>query len=510
MQRFAPAIKNQAPSKIWRNTLTYAGPLVLLLMLAALLAAHRRPWIDEGRFASPGVNLAYHGFAGTTVFGTDPRLPRIQEHTYWILPLHIVAQAVWYRLLGFGVIQLRWLSILLAAIGILSFQACVWAITHDRRIALVTGVLLSADYMLTQVATSGRQDAMCFGLALLGLWCYVQQREKSLDRAVLLSQIFLAASAFTHPNALLWMAVSLAWALALDRHRLRWRHVFLAAAPYALGALLWGAYIARDPAAFRDQMTLNAIGNDRVANWRAPWTAVEREITERYLTAYGLGAHSDGHTSVAVKAKAVVLAAFLIALIFVAARKSLRSRPGVRLILGTLCLVFVVQCFFNQKLNNYLIHILPFWNAILAVFLIWLWDSGKAARYAAVALGSAVILVQVGGTLWISRDDRYHSSYLPAMHFIEQHSSSSDVIVGSADMIFALRQKRKVFDDIYFGRYSGAKPEFIVIEEAYRANLDGIRMHSPADYQYDMDLLSNSFRLVYDQAFYRVYQRASR
>jgi hypothetical protein len=74
-------------------------------------------------------------------------------------------------------------------------------------------------------------------------------------------------------------------------------------------------------------------------------------------------------------------------------------------------------------------------------------------------------------------------------------------------MIFAEGERRRIVDDLHFGRYSGVTPDFIVMEQAFQENVDGLRTHSPADYQYDEDLLANSFQLVYDRTYYRIYRR---
>jgi len=59
--------------------------IAVYIVLALLQASAKSTWSDEGWFASPALNLAYHGFLGTTVL-YNPHLPRIQQHTYWILP----------------------------------------------------------------------------------------------------------------------------------------------------------------------------------------------------------------------------------------------------------------------------------------------------------------------------------------------------------------------------------------------------------------------------------------
>ena len=97
-------------------------PTLLLVIAASFyliatykIATSKEPFVDEGWIASPGYNLAFHGFMGTSVL--DPHgswlhgeLKGIRQYTYWIMPLDILAQAAWYRLFGFGIVQVRLLA----------------------------------------------------------------------------------------------------------------------------------------------------------------------------------------------------------------------------------------------------------------------------------------------------------------------------------------------------------------------------------------------------------------
>src|SRR3954454_505992 len=93
-------------------------PILLAFVAIAVLCAHTNlPWSDEAWFASPALNLITNGSFGTSVL--DPtasfrtnNLTGIRQHTYWIVPLFPLAEAAWFRVMGFGLMQLRYLSIL--------------------------------------------------------------------------------------------------------------------------------------------------------------------------------------------------------------------------------------------------------------------------------------------------------------------------------------------------------------------------------------------------------------
>src|SRR5437867_4346525 len=81
------------------------------LILTLILIRNRAPTWDEGWFASPPYNLVHHGHFGTSTIDPQgyllrPPLTHIDRHTYWVLPLSLVAQSMWYAVAGFGLTQM--------------------------------------------------------------------------------------------------------------------------------------------------------------------------------------------------------------------------------------------------------------------------------------------------------------------------------------------------------------------------------------------------------------------
>ncbi len=71
---------------------------ILVLILYGLLASWRahtgHPWDNEAWFANPAVNLLTKGFMGTTILESKGSwMEGLDRRTYWILPLHVLAQA---------------------------------------------------------------------------------------------------------------------------------------------------------------------------------------------------------------------------------------------------------------------------------------------------------------------------------------------------------------------------------------------------------------------------------
>jgi hypothetical protein len=69
---------------------------IAYLSLAVMGALTMRPWCDEGWFSNPAENLLTTGSMPTSVL--DPtaawrgvNLQGIDRHTYWVMPLYILA-----------------------------------------------------------------------------------------------------------------------------------------------------------------------------------------------------------------------------------------------------------------------------------------------------------------------------------------------------------------------------------------------------------------------------------
>src|ERR1019366_180867 len=93
-----------------RCTLRIIAPLLaaiaIYLSIALLLARTKAPWCDEGWFANPAYNLAFHRYMGSNVvepsgFILNTYMRGIQQRTYYQIPTHLVMLAAWFRVFGF-------------------------------------------------------------------------------------------------------------------------------------------------------------------------------------------------------------------------------------------------------------------------------------------------------------------------------------------------------------------------------------------------------------------------
>src|SRR5690349_17227781 len=182
-------------------TATLWGAVTLYVALSVADAKATRPIADEAWFGSPAANLAKHGYMGTSVI--DPMstgLTQIDHYTYWVMPLHLLAQALWYKVAGTSLQSVRTLSLLWGFLALWAWFAIVRNLSRNRHVALLAVILIALDLVFVSQSASGRMDMMCAALGFAGIGTYLSLRERNLTTAVLLGHAFAAASMFTHPN----------------------------------------------------------------------------------------------------------------------------------------------------------------------------------------------------------------------------------------------------------------------------------------------------------------------
>jgi 4-amino-4-deoxy-L-arabinose transferase-like glycosyltransferase len=439
-----------------------AAALVSLL-LAAVAAYNRVPWSDEGYFSSASYNLAHHGFMGTTVLDpTDMHLTRIDSRTYWVMPLYLVGQALWLKVFPATLFAARSFTMLWVPVTLFSFYRFLWRVTSNARASALAVCLLALSFIFIDNADFARPDQMCCALGLSGLAAYVEWREKHLYRALFISNVLIAASGLTHPNGVFHLLGLVLLVLLYDRRRLNFSALGMAILPYVVLGAAWACYILQDYPAFVDQMLGNGT-NGRMAATLNPLAIVRDEIRVRYMVAFGL--ETGGWALV----KVLALLAYLGAVAGALFQPGFRKLRSTRLMLSILAVYFVALTVFNQKLTIYLIHILPWYIALTALYVEWLWERFRRLRVALEFAMIGLICVETGGILLKARAQ---SQTIPqeqaAIDFARAHARSRDRIVGSAALIYGFRFDTRLRDDLRLGTTSGRTPDIIIIDPLYR------------------------------------------
>ena len=483
----------------------FFAALAVVGLYAALtigVSLTKPPEIDEGWFASPALNLVTKGSMGTTVLESSgtvtSRLAGINQHTYWVMPLHLLTQAGWYEVFGFSLFSMRTLSIFWGLVALASWFLIMKALSGNQKLAMTAFAFIALDYVFIMHASLGRMDIMCAALGFAALAAYLCIRKRHLRLAVFASQSLVAASLFTHPNGVMAGAGLLFLTLYYDRAQVRWQHALIAATPYLIGAAAWGFYILQSPSSFAGQFSGQAAG--RAPGLSTPLVALKEEFTIKYFEAFGFAPYSTGMS----RLKILILVVYAIAVIGAICVRSIRLHEGFRALLILTAIYFVIETFFNHKLVFYLVHIIPMFAAILAVWVHWCWSERRVPRQVVSFAVCAFIFLQVSGVIHRVNQNSYETDYLPAAAFLKQHSNGKTLVIGSAEMAFGVGFER-VIDDIRLGYYSGKKPDFIVMGYHYDGLMKLLEEKEPAVYGAATERLSHSYKQVYNHGSYQIY-----
>jgi len=485
-----------------------AAVAALYVSLTVANALTQRPRIDEGFFASPAYNLITHGTMGTTVFSDgDPYLKGIREHTYWVPPLDLLAQAGWYKIAGFSIFNMRILATMWALVALGAWYLIMRQLSRDPRIALLTMAMVGLDYTFIMCGASGRMDMMSAGLGFSALASYLVLRERNFAWAVLASNSLASASGFTHPvGGYLTVAGVVFLTLYFDRKRIRLGHVAMAAIPYLIGAAGWGWYIMKAPQDFLAQFGANAKMDGRLTGLSAPWLGFWREITDRYAVPFGLGPHSQGNAG-PIYLKVLILLAYVVGVAGALLTKEIRGNKNYRALLYLAGIYFTLLSVLDyQKAYYYLIHILPYYGALFVVWMAWCWRRRFLPRPAILAVIGVLFVLQVGGAAYHDTMNTYGRSYRPAVGFLKQRTLPQDAIIGSSAFGFGLGFDSNLRDDIRLGYYTGERPQYIIVNEEYQWVFRNYETTAPEVYRFIVERLNNEYRPIYDYGGIQIYE----
>jgi 4-amino-4-deoxy-L-arabinose transferase-like glycosyltransferase len=480
-----------------RTTYVLVGIILFSLVFGTGAALTRRPWCDEGWFASIGYSLNHRGVMGMSIL--DPHgyifhqnVEGIDRYTYWVMPAYPLLQAAWYRVFGLTLFSMRAISLFWGVVALLSWYTVVRWLTKDTQVALLATFLLGTEQHFLFSAATGRMDMMCASLGLLALAVYIRLRQ-NFTLALFIASCISAINLFTHPNAIFGIFAVAVTVLYFDRNRITIPSLLLAACPFLILGSMWGLYAAKAPHFFAAQFQAQSRVPHRLELPWNPWKSLVQEIQQRYGSAYGLDRGFPDNLN------RIVPALYLPSVVLAVCVVRLRRDTGVRILLIFTAISFVLlMCF--QKNWYYLIFIIPCYTALLAVVSAWVWRTYLSFRVVVVALLTPFLAVQLGVVGFRIVHNDYRGRYLKAVQFLKNNAKPDNLIMGSGELGFELGFDGHVLDDARMGFLTGKKPEFIVLEAHYRYFwLQTLEAYEPPVYRYIMDLFKNKYEVVYDQ-----------
>jgi 4-amino-4-deoxy-L-arabinose transferase-like glycosyltransferase len=500
-------MKNLPFSPRIRSILALAAISVFFALAIAASLTHR-PQIDEGMFASPALNLATEGFFGTTVLETEKSsLPRIEQRTYWVMPLFLLNVSASFKVIGFSLFSMRLVNIFWGFALILAWYFIALKLSKDKNVAVLSLILIACNYTVLDTAASGRMDMMSASLGFVAVAAYLLLRERSLIVAVFASQCFVVLNGLTHPNGIMAFCALLFLPLYLDFKKINIKHAAVAVLPYAVGGTAFGIWVFQDFSAFKDQFIDNALMSGRMESLDSPLSGFVREFTERYPRGYGLQANSGGHSG-PIYLKGLILLGYIAGVLGVLFTKSLRNNRNYRALLIMTAIYFVVMSLMDgQKETPYLIHIVPFYSTLLAIFVNYLREYELVPKPILLTSVCLFLALQTGGMALRVRQNTYGNFYQPTVNYLKQNAGEKDLIMASSDFGFGLEFPPNLVDDGRFGFNTGKRSRFIVYDDQVKTSWEESEKFFPAFYDYLPVLLRDEYKIVYENAAYKIYEK---
>lgn len=483
-----------------------AFAVCIFLFLATWSALTTRPESDEGSFANPALNLAQNGHFGTTVFEPEKQtLLRIEQRTYWVLPLFLLNAAAAFKVFGFSLFAMRGVSIFWGLILLAAWYFIVLKISEDRTKAAVCTLFLACSYVVLLTASIGRGDTMCAALGFSAFAVYLWFREHRLLLAVFLSQSLVMLSGLTHFFGILAFFGLIFLTFYYDFRLLGWKHFLIAAVPYLIGGSAFGMWILQDFEAFKVQFVENAVMSGRMKGFSSPLSGILGEFTARYPRAFGLFESTAGHSG-PIYLKSLMLVGYAIGVLGTIFNQELRRKYFPLLIL-TAIYFFTMALIDGQKLAVYLIYIIPFYTVLLGLLICTLWEKRSLPRPLILVSATGFLLLGIGGIAMRCKQNTYSSFYKPAMEFINQNSTQTDLVMGAPESRFALNSNINHIADGKFGMVTGKRPKYIIYDPGTEDSWKESKMFSPDFYEYFPRLLDDDYKIVYENKAYKVYEK---
>ncbi len=483
---------------------------VVFLVFALTLLFAKGPWVDEAWFTSPAQDLVTRGKFGTLLldpagshlrlYKADAFLQGINEHTYWVMPLHLLQLAAWGKLFGFSLFSMRMPSVLWGGIALVSIGLIVRRLYGGRWAPLIGVAVLAVDFGFVNGSADVRMDMTCAALGFAAIAAYLSLRSANFLGAVIAAHSLAAAAVFTHPNGAFASAGLLLTMLWLDRNRVRPLTVLLIAAPYLILGLSWAIYCLQAPAEFGAQFSANSAA--RAGDVQAPWRGVWREINGRFRNHFfpesGFG-----------KFKLVGLLIYLAALGTLASARKLRETTGCRLLLCLTLLQFLcLSILASTKNEYYIVYILPYFAAATGIATSYLWSYGPRVRALCVTALICYVTVQTAALMNLAFVTAgYRKEYTPVIAYLRSNLRPDDLVMGPAQLGFSLGfDNPQLVDDVWFGYWSGRRATVLVVDRGYYEQVIEAATSRGMPRPGYFDELFQRYRLVREFKGYRVYR----
>jgi hypothetical protein len=188
-------------------------------------------------------------------------------------------------------------------------------------------------------------------------------------------------------------------------------------------------------------------------------------------------------------------------------RNRIKHAPGVRVFLMWTAAMICAFTFLNGfKAPNYLIYLIPFYDVVLAAWLVSLWSRARDSKYVAVCLALAFAVIQTSTSIQHIRADEYHRDFEPAVRDIHNYRAAGKTIVASSALGFGVGF-HAFRDDARLGMYSGLNPDVIVVDRYYVLMARIFEKEEPKVYSHVVTALTSDYRLSRNHGSFWIFER---
>ena len=201
---------------------------------------------DAAVFADASRNLLVTGHLGTDL------VVGMSNNLYWQPPGYCLALAATFKVFGFGLWQLRLLSLVFGALCLWMVYELSLKVHADQLASTIAVLMLSFDPLFAKWGRWDRMDPICMFFVLLSLFSYLVALEKSGLRFHCAAGASASAAVLVHPYGAISLAVIALHAIFVRRPSVKGVLSFVSPVIVLLGG--WAIYVAQAPGDFLVQM----------------------------------------------------------------------------------------------------------------------------------------------------------------------------------------------------------------------------------------------------------------
>lgn len=150
---------------------------------------------------------------------------------------------------------------------------------------------------------------------------------------------------------------------------------------------------------------------------------------------------------------------------------------------------------------------MPLYCVLLAVWIGHLLEKTSVPVWLILAGIGAFAALQTGGMALRIKQNTNGNFYRPTIQYLTQNLRAEDTLFGGSELVFGLNFSRQLIGDARFGQITGRRPRFIVYDDAINSSWRDSKEFAPEFYDYFPHLLEREYKIVYENAAYKIYER---